>query len=202
MPQSHERACRNLDQSIFNPDFSAKQVWEALLESGAFVEGNFVLASGKAATLKVEADRLYSNGKQLDVVLGHFARFPCINDADALVYVPEGMREFTHMLGEILNKPVISTLKTPGSSKRYDFSFKTNSDEKIALEVDKMTICEDIVTTLGSVAGVRTLLSDDASVHSLATLLRGTVSPDYQAGLTDHYILSRHIPTDKDDFRR
>jgi hypothetical protein len=80
--------------------------------------------------------------------------------------------------------------------------FASAEDETLALEAEAPVIGEDIVTTLGSVAGMRKLLRPEQTVHSLAMLLRGTVNPTYQAGLVDHYLLVREIPTDKDEFRQ
>lgn len=104
-----------------------------------FVEGDFVFASRTHATLKADAERLYDHPRQLAVVVGHFAAYPCVQEADALLYVPDGMRK---------------------------------------------------------------LLPPERMVHSLAMLLRGTVNPQYQAGLVDHYLLERKMPTDKHEFRR
>lgn len=45
-------------------------------------------------------------------------------------------------------------------------------------------------------------LCNEQPVSSLAILLQGSVNPEYQTNLTDHYLLKREIPTDKAVFRR
>ncbi|MBP7767289.1 hypothetical protein KA068_02105, partial [Candidatus Saccharibacteria bacterium] len=185
----------------FCPEIAADETWKALLGAEVFTEGDFVFASGKKATLKVEMDKLYSKPKQLAVILGHFAIHPVVQEADVLLYVPDGMRKFTETLGNELNKTVAHSMKTPDSASRYDFGFASKEDGELALSARNPVICEDVVTTLGSVAGMRRLLPPEQTVASLAILLRGTVNPEYKAGLDDHYLLTREIPTCKNEFR-
>lgn len=180
----------------------AAETWEALLTAGVFVEGDFTFASGKRASLKADAEQLCSHPKQLQTILGFFATHPCVQEADTLLFVPEGMRKFVTILGNELDKPVAKTIRKPGSTSKYDFIFESQTDKDLALASEKPVICEDVVSTLGSVAAIRSLLRPEQNVHSLAMLLRGTVNPEYQVDLTDHYLLERKIPTDKDEFRR
>jgi hypothetical protein len=194
--------CIDLERAGFDVKKAADETWEALLSAGVFVEGDFTFASGVHATLKADAERLYARPKQLNVILGHFAAYPCVQDADALLYVPDGMRRFMTLLGKELGKPVIGALRKPGATSTYDFVFETQEDETLALSALRPVIGEDIVTTLGSVAGMRSLLRPEQSVHSLAMLLRGRVDPKYQTGLSDHYLVAREIPTDKHEFWR
>ncbi len=158
-------------------------------------------ASGIHATLKADAEKLYRHPKELAVVMGHFAVFPHVQNADVLLYVPDGMRQFITQLGKELQKPIIHMIRRPGTTTKYDFTFKTPADKELAISAKTPFIGEDIVTTLGSVAALRSLLSPEQPVHSLAMLLRGTVKSEYRAGLTDHYLLVREIPTDKDEFK-
>jgi len=202
MSELYVPRCDDLELAGFDVELAAEETWEALLSAGAFIEGEFTFASGLRATIKTDAETLYDDPRQLDVVLGHFAAFPCVQDADALLYVPDGMRQFVTLLGKEMNKPVIDAVRTPGATSKYDFMFQTPEDEERALAARVPVIGEDIVSTLGSVAAMRKLLSPDQPVHSLSILLRDTVDPAYQAGLTDHYLVTREIPTDKEDFRR
>lgn len=198
-PQS---PCLNLEASGFDAQVAAEQTWQALLGAGVFVEGDFTFASGLQATIKVDAERLYSHPEQLDVILGYFATFPCVRVADALLYVPNGMRKFVTLLGDELGIPVVATNKKPGATSKYEFVFASEADAVLATSAQRPVICEDVVTTLGSVAGIRALLRPKQDVHSLTILLRGTALPEYKVGLTDHYLLQREIPTDKYEFRR
>lgn len=193
-------SCANLELAGFNAQKAAEETWEALLSAGVFIEGDFIFASGAHATLKADGERLYSKPRQLAVILGHFAAYPCVQEADVLLYVPEGMRQFAVLLGEELDKRVAKARKIEGA--RYKFEFESEQDDRLANEAEAPFIVEDIVTTLGSIAGMRSLLTTDKPVHSLAMLLRGTVNPEYRAGLVDHYLLEREIPTDKVEFRR
>jgi orotate phosphoribosyltransferase len=201
MSDLNEPRCINPEQVEFDTQRAAEDTWEALLSAGVFIEGEFTFASGQQATLKADAEKLYTQPKQLAVVMGYFATYPCVQDADVLLYVPDGMRKFVTMLGSELDKPVVGTSRKPGASK-YDFVFASEADQELAQGAKAPVIGEDIVTTLGSVAGMRKLLKPDQPVHSLAILLRDTVNPVYQKGLVDHYLLTKEIPTSKDEFRR
>jgi len=195
-------SCNDLRAAGFDEQRAAEEVWEAMLSAGVFVAGEFVFASGVEATLKADAENLYKHPRQLEVVLGQYATFPCIKEADVLLYVPDGSRQFMNMLGEGLGVPVAQAIRTPGSKSRYDFMFETKADEALALAAERPRIGEDVVTTLGSVAGMRSLLKPDQDVHSLAMLLRGDINTAYQVGLVDHYLVRRRIPLDAGEFRQ
>ena len=137
----------SIQNSNFDEEKAATETWEAMLRAGVFIEGNFTFASGLHATLKADTEKLYEHPKELAVVMGHFAIFPHVQNADVLLYVPDGMRQFVTQLGKELQKP-------------------------------------------------------EQPVHSLAMLLRGSVKPEYRTALEDHYLLTREIPTDKDEFKR
>jgi len=188
--------------STFDEQRAAFETWEAMLSAGVFTEGNFMFASGIQATLKADAEKLYEHPRELAVIMGHFAVYPQVQNADVLLYVPDGMRKFITQLGKELNKPVVDAIRRPGATTKYDFVFKTPKDQELALSAKTPLIGEDVVTTLGSVAALRKLLASNQPVHSLAMLLRGTVKPQYRMGLEDHYLLIREIPTDKDEFKR
>lgn len=202
MSDSDQPQCTSPEQAEFDTQRAAEDTWEALLSAGVFVEGDFTFASGKRASLKADAEKLYAHPRQLGVVLGHFATYPCVQDADVLLYVPDGMRQFVTQLGSELDKPVVGANRKLGATSKYDFVFASEADRKLAQSAKAPVIGEDIVTTLGSVAGIRKLLKPDQTVHSLAMLLRGTVNPVYQKGLVDHYLLVKEIPTSKDEFWR
>lgn len=193
-------ACKDFPDYKYDIQAVSSGIWDALYISGCFKKGNFSFASGQTATLKVDAEELYNYKEQLDRVIGYFATFPCIVDADALLYVPNGMREFTKMLGKYLGKPVVNIQRRPNHTTKYDFEFSSPEDESLALSANRLVICEDVVTTLGSVAAVRTLLPANKIVHSVAILRRHAVNPKYQEGLIDHYLLELEVPTSSDEF--
>ena len=188
--------------SLGNYNLNDVVSWESMLSSKMFIEGNFNFTSGITATLKADSNELFKHPKETKIILGKFATFPCLLEADVLMYVPEGMKDFTVILGREINKPVVHTKKNLSSGIKYDFEFLSEADHELAESAEKLFICEDVVTTLGSIAGVRQLLRPEQDVHSLAMLLRGEVDTIYQDGLTEHYLFIREIPTEKDEFHR
>lgn len=195
------RGCADIDAIGFNITNAAEDTWEALLSADAFVPGLYRFKSINNATLKVDAEKLLNHPRQLQIVIGYFTTFPCVMSAEVLIPVPDGMNEFTRLVGKELEKPVVRTFQ-PDKDIDYVFDFLSDADRDLALTADRLSVLEDVVTSLGSVAGIRRLLKPEQDVHSLAMLLRGKVNPQYQAGLTDHYLLEREIPTDKDEFYR
>lgn len=188
--------------NLFDARQAERDTWEAFVGAEAFVEGNFTFASGSEATLKVDAEKVFEHPKHMLRVMGHYALHPNVQSADVLLYVPDGMRKFMSILGLVVDKPVAHTQRMLGANSRYEFEFCSKEDEELARSARRLLIGEDVVTSLGSVAGVRRLLQPEQDVHSLALLLRGHVNPAYQKGLTDHYLLVRDIPTDNDEFQR
>lgn len=202
MPESHIPPCVDPESNSYDYQKAADETWESLLSAGVFVEGEFTFASGIHATLKADAEVLYSHPRQYLTVLGHFATFPCFANADVLLYVPDGMRKFITDLGEVLEVPIAHTKRKPDAQTKYEFEFTSPKDKELALNAERPRVGEDVISTLGSVAGLRSLLRLDQDVHSLGILLRGEVEPQYRKGLTDHYLLERHIPTDAAEFKR
>lgn len=195
-------ACSDLAAAGFDRQRAREEVWEALLSAGAFIAGDFTFASGRKASLKINAEVLYEKPRQYAVVLGHVATFPCIEEADVLLYVPNGMRQLTTRLGQELDKPVAHSKRVAGSKSRYDFQFASDEDRALALGATRVRILEDVVSTLGSVAGMGRLLEPERQeIHSLAYLRRGTVNPVYREGLTDHYLMEREVPLDMNEFK-
>ena len=112
------------------------------------------------------------------------------------------MQDFTVELGLRTNIPVVHTKKNIENSTKYNFDFTTESDRDLAMSANKLLICEDVVTTFGSIDGIGKLLRPDQIIHSLAMLLRGKINAEYQKEIIDHYLFVREIPTDKDEFHR
>ncbi len=181
----------------------AELSWEALLSAGAIKEASyenpFIFASGEKATIKVDAEVLDKSFREREILLGKMAMHPCMDDADVLLYVPDGMRNFTNILGHEMGLLVAQTKRVDGGG-RYDFNFIDHSDKDLALGAKHPRIIEDVVTSLGSVAGIARLLDDRQDIHSLAILQRGAVNPLHQKNLIDHYLIKRFIPNDKAEF--
>jgi hypothetical protein len=185
----------------FDVATAAEETWDALLSAGALKGGQHILANGDPATIKVDAEVLDKKPPQRAIIIGHVATFPCVKNAQVLLYVPDGMKNFTNELGEKLHKPVAQARRPENAMSRYEFEFISGRDRDLALSAEELELFEDIVSTLGSVAGmVEHLDPRRQNIHTLAFLLRGTVNPDYQKGITDHYLAKRAIPLDKNAF--
>lgn len=186
----------------YNAQHVAESVWEALLSAGAFIEGEFVFASGHRSTLKTDAERLMNHPRQLGTILGHYVEHPCFSRADVILYVADGMRDFSYLIEEAMTVPVAHTKRKPGATSKYEYVYTSPQDRELAQSANRPRIAEDIVSTLGSVAGTRRLLRPHQDVHSLSMLARNPsgINPDYRMGLVDHYLLERHIPTTKTEF--
>jgi len=74
-------------------------VWDSLGEGEVFVtrEGgaSFTFATGQQATLKADAERLFKKPGIKDRLLGVYAVHPCVVEADALSFAPNGTAVFT-----------------------------------------------------------------------------------------------------------
>lgn len=170
-----------------------------LSEAGAFKRGDYTFASGVHATLKVDVSVLYNpeNIHLLECLIMMFVKHPVIQEADALTYVPDGMRTFMELVAARTNKPIIHIVKA-SSGKRYSFAFATPVDEQLARSVHSIAIGEDVITTGGSVNAVR-ILFGNAIVSAVSVLERGAIHPQYKKG-TRYYTLSRKkIPLHYED---
>lgn len=187
-----------------NPE-TAREVWDIFLESEAFItrpaDRPFELASGRQATIKVDAEAAFLRPVALRKLLGIVAAQECVRRADALLYVPDGMRNFTELLGEKLTKEVIALEKVQGSA-RGDFVFATDADCEKAQTASRPTILEDVVTSGGSYHSVVKLLpgAPKQDIHMQALLLRGELDSRYSDGVTPHFLCERSIPMDTSEF--
>jgi len=199
------RACGYLPDGDAAYVHDNTDVWEALLSS-AFMEAEendpFGFNSGPLATVKVDGEQVLDHPRAREVIVGHLEAFPCVRDAEAITYVPDGMKKMAQIVASDLGKTIIHVERVPGG-ERNDFRFTTPDDEAKAEEVKLITILEDVVTTLGSVAALVKLLNmhGEHSLHMLAYLLRGEEDPAHTADLVRHYLYKRFVPLDKDDFR-
>lgn len=176
------------------------EVWDLLVRANVFIRGEFLFASGVKASLKVDMEKIYSNDDVYQRLLKIFANHEAVRRSDVLLYVPNGMKRFTHDLSKLIAKPVVNLKRANQGTDRYSFDFCSATDKLLAMSSIQPLICEDVVTTLGSVAGVRRLLNNSQQVTSLAILLRGEVEPSYKKGVDDFYLLQRWIPNDADQF--
>ena len=188
-------ACFGLRQSVYDLGGVADQTWQAIVETGMIVEGNFTFDSGIASEVKVDFDALEYNPREYSAMIGRFAAHPCLENADLLLDVPYGVRQFTHDLATETGIDVVHTELIDPKNKRRGYKFYSEQDRQKAINAKHPKIIEDVVTTLGSVARLRALLPVDRTVHVLVMLLRGQIESKNCSGITTHYLLKREIPT-------
>jgi orotate phosphoribosyltransferase len=185
---SNKLQCLDIDPFQYDASSGALIISGILERIEAYRFGEFKLRSGQTSSVKIDFERIYNFPDQLRLAISAFIDFPCTRASQALTYVPNGMEKFTHMVGDRLSLPVIDIDKT-----KDGFSLRSDLDLKLAESKDRILIAEDVVTTLGSVALVRSLFNEEKDVHSLAIMRRGQIDPINQRNLVDHYLLEREI---------
>lgn len=201
-------SCRN--HTVAPAD--AALVWRTLAEGGVFVtrEGGrpftFAAATDRPPTLKADAERLGVHPELLDRLLGLYALHPCVQEAEVLSFVPNGMAGFGASLGRRIGKPVIKLFR-PEGVPRTDIRFVGDEDEALARESDSICAVEDISTTGFSAYATAKILrgvNPGLSVHTLSMLQRDAVDPAYVTGVDGviyHTFVRRDIPLALEDFR-
>lgn len=172
---------------------SSQEVEKAILEAGCYYTGTFTFADRAPATNKLDLEILESFPKQLKTVRRALAQHPILKEADVLLVVPRGaQRLFGEYLSKQLRVPLARLVKL---GNRYEFAYATPQDQALAIAAEHPRIVEDVVTTLGSVAGVARLLDwQKQDVQSLAVWRRGEVDEQHRQYVKDHYIVEKIIP--------
>ena len=193
------------------PADDSQTVWESFNEGGVFItrEGGrpFIFATGQEATLKLDAERLMVHPEIIDRLLGLYALHPCVAEADALSFVPNGMADFADKLGRRIGKQVIKLFR-PDGAPRTDIRYVEPADEVLAHEADTVCAVEDISRTgFSAHATARILRGGNPSldVHTLSMMQRGAVEPKYEAdadGVTYHTFIRQDIPLHVEEFQR
>lgn len=184
--------------STYHRLYAEEHVKRAVRDAGCFVRGHFRFASETDATHKIDMSILKDHPEQLGMVRRFLATHETFYAADVILAVPDGAQDlFAQYLSNELHIPWAQLEKVPHGT-RYEFCFKTDEDRTMALQAQHPRIIEDVVTTLGSVAGVVGLLEPDRQeVQSLAVWRRGVVNPAYRVGLSaDHYLVEEEVPLD------
>jgi hypothetical protein len=183
----------------YDPELAAIETWDALIDSGAFLIGRHVLASGDTASLKIDAGLLSKHPEHYRTVLGHLAAHPYMQEADLAMYVAKGMREPMEAIASKLRIPIAHTVKVE-DGPRYTFAFASEDDREKAQKAERPTIGEDIVSSGGSIGGTGGLLLPHQRARCVAMLLRGTENPDHLKGMEVAYLAQRYVPTDAVEF--
>ncbi len=192
------------------PGDASDLVWHSLGEGGAFVTRKggkpFTFATGQKATLKLDAERLADHPRIVERLLGLYAMHPCIIEADALSFVPNGMADFADKLSRQMGKQLIRLIR-PDGAQRTDIRFVSPEDEALANSVSTICSVEDISRTGFSAHATARMLrgtNPQLDVHTLSMLQRDTVDPSYATGadgIAYHTFAHRHIPLAIEEFR-
>jgi hypothetical protein len=193
------------------PKAVAEQVWQNLVDGEVFITraggASFTFATGQKATLKADAESLDSHPEIIEKLLGLYASHPCVAEADALSFVPNGVADFTDKLGKLTGKRVIRMFRPPGAP-RADMRFMSREDQSLAREVSTVCTVEDISRTGFSAhvtAQVLRAANPGLEIHTLSMLQRDEVEARYQRGdeaVVYHTFVRQDLPLEIDDFRR
>ena len=119
------------------------KILNTLIESGAILEGHFLLTSGRHSNKYIEKFRLIEKPQSLDFVCSSMAELYKNDDINVVLGAAVGGILISGGVGQKLNVKHIFTERVNGVMKlRRGFSLDKNS---------KVLIVEDIVTTGGSI---------------------------------------------------
>lgn len=189
--------------------------WQSLGDGEVFVtreDGTpfkFAAPTPVPPTLKADAELLYKHPRPLARLLGLFIEHPCITEADAVSFVPNGPADFARWIGEITGKPLIALVRPDGAA-RDDLSYRTGDDRDRAAEASSVCMIEDISRTGFSAHVTAALLrstNPDLNVHTLSMLQRDQVEPRYQnpqdpASVVYHTLVRRDLPLTLEVFQQ
>ena len=118
-------------------------ILELLKESGAFMEGHFLLTSGRHSDKYIEKFRLMESPKHLDKVCNLMSKQFFKDDIDIVLGAAIGGILLSSGVAKYLNKKSIFTERVKSKMElKRGFDIKSNN---------KVLIVEDIVTTGGSI---------------------------------------------------
>lgn len=205
-------------EPLVHPEFQQQDVvgplvWDALKQGDIWItrgkDGpHFQFAAGALAEVKGDGERLRHAPKEHGLVLGLMAVHPCVEWADALCGVPNGMNDNTEEIGERTGKPVIRMYRPEDAISRYDLRFVSTADERLASEAENICLAEDLSSTGSSPwhqAQILRGVNPDLAIHTLSMLHRSPIDPQYQrapSGITYHTLCTalEPIPLDYDSF--
>jgi orotate phosphoribosyltransferase len=193
------------------PTKTSQMVWRSLGEGEVFVtrEGGkpFILASGQPATLKADAERLFAKRKLRQRLLGIYSVHPCVVEADALSFAPNGMAGFAEALRKKLKKPIIRLFRPEGAPRTDIRYVDEEEDIRLTQEVGSVCVLEDVSTSgFSAHEAARVLFSanPDLEIHTLSMLQRDEVKADYQTGpgaIVYHTFVRQDLPLDVAGFK-
>jgi hypothetical protein len=205
-------------EGLAHPEFqrqgvASRLVWGSFRRSDIWITRGkggprFRFAAGALAEVKGDAERLRHNPKEHGLVMGLLAVHPCVEWADAVSGVANGMNEDAEEIGDRTGKPVVRMYRPKGAISRYDIRYVSKEDQSLAREVEKLCFLEDLTST-GSTPWHqgRIIRADNpgVTIHALSEMHRGPINPKYEEGpdgMTFHTLCipSEPIPLDYDRF--
>lgn len=193
------------------PPETGQLAWESLVAGGAFITPKdgvpFEFAGGAAATLKVDAERADHHPQALASLAGLLAAHPCVEGADVLSFVPNGMAAKARVVGELAGKEVVE-LYRPQGAPRSDIRPRNERSMELAGSAGRICLLEDVSSTgfsAHAAAAILYRLNPRLSIHSLSILQRGPVQHTYTQPpnpVTYHTLLRRGLPLTIQAFRQ
>ncbi len=187
-------------------------VWRRMVLDQVFVVRSdgipWQFASGSEAEVKADADRLSELSRGM--ILAAMGTHPCVQRADLLVGVPNGMMLDAEELAGTFNKNN-AVLVRPSGAGRHEYTWEDDDQADIVANAEFACVLEDITTTGSSAdATARYLrkINRRLRIHTISMLLRNTIDPAYIIGSGSwgaaieefHILCARRIPTEKARF--
>jgi len=159
------------------------KILELLKDSGAFLEGHFLLTSGKHSNVYIEKFRLMESPKHLDTICQMMASQFSESKVDIVLGAAIGGILLSSGVAKHLNKKSIFTERIEERMElRRGFEIKENS---------RVLIVEDIVSTGGSIFELIDVVKENnANVIGVTSIVHRSIDPiDFDC---DYRPLLRH----------
>ena len=148
-------------------------ILELLKDSGAFMEGHFLLTSGRHSDKYIEKFRLMESPKHLDKICNLMAKQFIEDDVDIVLGAAIGGILLSSGVAKYLNKKSIFTERVETNMElRRGFEIKNNH---------RVLIVEDIVTTGGSIVElIEVVKQNNGEVAGITSIVdRSTQEVDF-----------------------
>ena len=146
------------------------KILELLKDSGAFLEGHFLLTSGKHSNVYIEKFRLMESPKHLDTICQMMASKFNNSKVDVVLGAAIGGILLSSGVAKYLNKKSIFTERVEERMElRRGFEIKDNS---------RVLIVEDIVSTGGSIFElINVVKENNANLVGVTSIVHRSVNP-------------------------
>ena len=143
-------------------------ILDLLKDSGAFLEGHFLLTSGRHSNVYIEKFRLMESPHYLDIVCKKMSEQFNSNDIDIVLGAAIGGILLSSGVAKYLNKKGIFTERVEGEMQlRRDFEIPDNAN---------VLIVEDIVSTGGSIFElIEVVKSYNANIVGITSIVHRSV---------------------------